>query len=115
MAAFQPGEETAQGAQAMIDAGLIARFPMPDVVPGQHVMVGPSGTTAGSAGPTTSAADSLQIRLFGRGAHGSLPPPSLNPVGMAPSVVLRPPTIVSPEPASTEHAVLPLGAGNDAR
>src|SRR3546814_16219243 len=30
MAAFQPGEETAQGAQAMIDAGLIERFPMPD-------------------------------------------------------------------------------------
>src|SRR3546814_412425 len=62
MAAFQPGEETAQGAQAMIDAGLIERFPMPDVVLGQHVMVGPAGTVAGSAGPITSAADSLQIR-----------------------------------------------------
>jgi hippurate hydrolase len=73
MAVFQPGEETAQGAQAMIDDGLLKRFPTPNVVLGQHVMVGPAGTVAGSAGPITSAADSLQIRLFGRGAHGSMP------------------------------------------
>src|SRR6185312_10864068 len=61
MAVFQPGEETAQGAQAMIDDGLLERFPTPEVVLGQHVMVGPSGTVAGSSGPITSAADSLQI------------------------------------------------------
>ena len=69
MAVFQPGEETAEGAQAMIDDGLFKRFPKPDVVLGQHVMVGPSGTVAGRAGAITSAADSLQIRLFGRGAR----------------------------------------------
>ena len=73
IALFQPGEETAQGARAMIDDGLRERFPKPEVVLGQHVMVGPSGSVAGSAGPITSAADSLQIRLFGRGAHGSMP------------------------------------------
>ena len=38
---FQPGEETAQGARAMIADGLLDRFPKPDVVLGQHVMVGP--------------------------------------------------------------------------
>src|SRR4029079_717556 len=83
MAVFQPGEETAQGAQAMIDDGLLERFPTPDVVLGQHVMVGVAGTVAGSAGPITSAADSLQIRLFGRGAHGSMPQASIDPVVMA--------------------------------
>src|SRR3546814_7157974 len=102
MASFQPGEETAQGAQAMIYAGLIERFPMPDVVLGQHVMVGPAGTVAGSAGPITSAADSLQIRLFGRGAHGSMPQAAIDPVVMAASVVLRLQTIVSREVAATE-------------
>ena len=39
MAVFQPGEETAAGAQAMIDDGLFERFPKPDVVLGQHVML----------------------------------------------------------------------------
>jgi len=33
----------------------------------------------------TSAADSLQIRLFGRGAHGSMPEASIDPVVMAAS------------------------------
>ncbi|MGH7037174.1 MAG: M20/M25/M40 family metallo-hydrolase, partial [Stellaceae bacterium] len=68
MAVFQPAEETAEGAQAMIDDGLFDRFPKPDVVLGQHVMVGPAGAIGGRAGAITSAADSLQIRLFGRGA-----------------------------------------------
>jgi hippurate hydrolase len=36
MAVFQPGEETAQGARAMIDDGLLTRFPKPDVVLGHH-------------------------------------------------------------------------------
>src|SRR6185437_1742876 len=40
MAVFQPGEETAEGARAMIDDGLFKRFPKPDVVLGQHVMFG---------------------------------------------------------------------------
>ncbi len=106
---FQPGEETAQGARAMIDDGLFTRFPKPDVVLGQHVMVGPAGTVAGSAGPITSAADSLQIRLFGRGAHGSMPQASIDPVVMAASTVLRLQTIVSREIAATDAAVLTIG------
>ena len=109
MAVFQPGEETAQGAQAMINDGLLKRFPIPDVVLGQHVMVGPAGTIAGGAGPITSAADSLQIRLFGRGAHGSMPQASIDPVVMAASVVLRLQTIVSREVAANDAAVVTVG------
>ncbi len=109
MVVFQPGEETAQGARAMIDDHLFARFPKPDIVLGQHVMVGAAGTVAGSAGPITSAADSLQIRLFGRGAHGSMPQASIDPVVMAASVVLRLQTIVSREVAATDAAVITVG------
>lgn len=109
MAVFQPAEETGEGAQAMIDDGLFKRFPKPDVVLGQHVMVGPSGTVAGRAGAITSAADSLQIRMFGRGAHGSMPQASIDPVVMAASTVLRLQTIVSRELAAAEAAVLTVG------
>src|SRR5699024_6697219 len=35
---FQPGEETAAGAQAMIEDGLWEKAPKPEVVYGQHVM-----------------------------------------------------------------------------
>ncbi len=110
MAVFQPGEETAEGAQAMIEDGLFKRFAKPDVVLGQHVMVGPSGTVAGRAGAITSAADSLQIRLFGRGAHGSMPQASVDPVVMAAATVMRLQTIVSRELAAAEAAVVTIGA-----
>jgi hypothetical protein len=90
LAVFQPGEETAEGAYAMIDGGLFKRFPKPDVVLGQHVMVGPSGTVAGRARAITSAADSLQSRMFGRGAHGSMPQASIDPVVMSASTKFAP-------------------------
>src|ERR1700747_304767 len=79
MAVCQPGEKTAEDGQGLSDVGLFKRSPKPDVVLGQHVMVGPSGTVAGRAGAITSAADSLQIRLFGRGAHGSVPQAGIDP------------------------------------
>lgn len=110
MAVFQPAEETAEGAQAMIDDGLFNRFPKPDVVLGQHVMVGPAGAIGGRVGVITSAADSLQIRLFGRGAHGSMPQASIDPVVMAAATVLRLQTIVARELAAAESAVVTIGA-----
>jgi len=58
----------------------------------------------------TSAADSLQIRLFGRGAHGSMPEASIDPVVMAASTVMRLQTIVSREVAPTDSAVVTIGA-----
>jgi amidohydrolase len=109
MAVFQPAEETAAGAQAMIDDGLFQRFPKPDVVLGQHVMSLPAGIVAGRTGVTTSAADSLQIRLFGRGAHGSMPEASIDPVVMAAATVLRLQGIVSREVAANDAAVVTIG------
>jgi len=110
MPVFQPAEETAQGAQAMIDDGLFNRFPKPDVVLGQHVMVGSAGVLSSRAGVVTSAGDSLQIRMFGRGAHGSMPQASIDPVVMAAATVLRLQTIVSREIAATEAAVVTVGS-----
>ncbi len=110
MVVFQPGEETAEGAQAMIEDGLFNRFPKPDVVLGQHVMVGPAGAVAGRTGAITSAADSLQIRMFGRGAHGSMPQASIDPVVMAAATVMRLQTVVSREVAAAEAAVVTVGA-----
>ena len=110
MAVFQPAEETAEGAQAMIDDGLFRRFSKPDVVLGQHVMVGPAGVVGGRPGVITSAADSFQIRMFGRGAHGSMPQAAVDPVVMAAATVLRLQGIVARELAPTEAAVVTVGS-----
>jgi amidohydrolase len=110
MAVFQPAEETAEGAQAMIDDGLFDRFPKPDVVLGQHVLPGRAGTVSYRAGTTQAASDSLQIRMFGRGGHGSMPESTVDPVVMVASTVMRLQTIVSREIGATDAAVVTVGA-----
>jgi amidohydrolase len=110
MAVFQPAEEVAAGARAMIDDGLFTRFPKPDVILGQHVMPLSAGIIASRSGVITSAGDSFQIRMFGRGAHGSMPQASIDPVVMAASTVLRLQTIVSREVAPSDAAVVTVGA-----
>jgi hippurate hydrolase len=109
-AVFQPAEETAEGARAMLDDGLYRCFPKPDVVLGQHVMVGAAGDIGGRTGTITSAADSMQIRLFGRGAHGSMPQAAIDPVVMAAATVMRLQTIVSRELSPNEAAVVTIGS-----
>ena len=110
MPLFQPAEETGAGAQAMIDDGLFKRFPKPSAILGQHVMVGSSGQIGTRSGVITSAGDSFEIRMFGRGAHGSMPQASIDPVVMAASTVLRLQTIVSREIAPTDAAVVTVGS-----
>jgi len=107
---FQPAEETGAGSQAMIDDGLFKRFPKPSAILGQHVMVGSSGVVSTRSGVITSAGDSFEIRMFGRGAHGSMPQSSIDPVVMAAATVLRLQTIVSREVAPTDAAVVTVGS-----
>ncbi|KDP84440.1 M20 family metallopeptidase [Cupriavidus basilensis] len=110
LAVFQPGEEVGRGARSMVDDGMMSRFPKPDVILGQHVMVGPAGTVGYRSGTILSAGDSLKVRLFGRGSHGSQPQTSIDPVIMAASTTLRLQTIVSREISPRESAVLTVGA-----
>ena len=110
MVVFQPGEETAQGASAMVADWERAGLPRADVVLGQHVMVGAAGTVSYRAGVILSAGDSLKVKLFGRGSHGSQPQTSIDPVVMAAATVMRLQTIVSREVAPIDSAVLTIGS-----
>ena len=107
---FQPGEETAQGASAMAGDWEAAGLPHADVVLGQHVMVGAAGTVSYRPRVILSAADSLKVKLFGRGSHGSQPQTSIDPVVMAAATVMRLQTIVSREVAPLDSAVLTIGS-----
>jgi amidohydrolase len=63
MAVFQPGEETAQGARAMIEDGMVKRrFPKPDVCLGQHVMPLSAGRSAGTPAPCSRPATAGRLR-----------------------------------------------------
>jgi amidohydrolase len=110
VAVFQPGEETGQGASAMVNDGLMKRVPKPDVVLGQHVMPLPAGRIAIRSGPLLSRSDSLEVTMFGRGGHGSAPETTVDPVVMAATTVMRLQTVVSREIAMTDDAVVTVGS-----
>lgn len=110
MVVFQPAEEIGTGARAMIDDGLFDRFGRPEVVLGQHVIPSAAGSLFWRSGVTMSAADSLEIRLFGRGGHGSRPQSSVDPIVMAASLVMRLQTIVAREVAPSDQVVVTVGS-----
>src|SRR5215213_11014974 len=110
IALFQPAEEAGDGARGMVEAGLAELFPVPAVALGQHVMPLPAGQVSAHPGPALSAADSIRITLYGRGAHGSMPQAAVDPVVLAAIVVVRLQTVVSREVAPGDTAVLTVGS-----
>ncbi len=110
VALFQPGEEIAAGARAMVDDGLAEKVPAPEVVLGQHVMAHEAGTVGTRPGPILSAGDSIEITLHGSGAHGSMPHLSVDPVVLASTIVMRLQTVVSREIPPSSFAVLTVGS-----
>jgi len=110
VALFQPGEETADGARGMVEDGLVDLVGPVDVAMAQHVLPLPAGTLGTRSGPVLSAADSMRITLHGRGAHGSMPQASVDPVVLAASIVTRLQTVVAREVAPGDTAVLTVGS-----
>jgi hippurate hydrolase len=110
VALFQPAEETAAGAAAMVRSGLTDLVPRPDVAFAQHVLGHRAGVLATQAGPVLSAGDSIKITVFGKGSHGSMPHLGVDPVVLASAIVLRLQTVVSREVAPSDFAVVTVGA-----
>lgn len=111
IALFQPGEENAAGAQAMVDDDLAGKIPKPDVAIGQHVLAVPAAGRVGTvAGPMLSTAASLKVTVFGKGSHGSMPHLGVDPVVLAASIVMRLQTIVAREIAPSQFGVVTVGS-----
>ena len=106
---FQPGEETAAGAAAMVEDGLWDRVPNPEVVYGQHVWPGVAGTVNLAVGTAMAMADSLRVTVHGRQAHGSQPENAIDPIVLGAYMVTRLQTVVSREIAGSDMAVLTVG------
>lgn len=103
---FQPDEENGRGARAMIDDGLLDRFPV-DAMYGMHNMPGAEpGTFATRTGPMMSSEDLFEITVVGRGGHASTPERHIDPVIVAAEIIQSLQSIVSRSVAATEVAVV---------
>ncbi len=94
---FQPAEEGAAGAKAMLEDGLFERFPV-DAIYGVHNMPGiPAGVIAVSPGAVMAAADAFSVTVQGSGGHGAMPHLSRDPVTAAATMVSALQSLVSRE------------------
>jgi len=107
---IQPAEEYGAGARAMLDAGILDRYPKPDIVLGQHVTPFAAGVIGVRSGTQMAASDGLTVTLHGRGGHGSRPHTTVDPVVMAAATVMRLQTIASRETDPQDVAVVTVGS-----
>ena len=107
----QPAEEIGAGARMMIEDGLYDTFGVPDYGLGLHCSPTlPSGQIGISDGYTMANTESIDIKVFGIGAHGAAPHMSVDPVVIASMIVMDLQTIVSRNLKPTESAVVTVGA-----
>ena len=105
--AFQPAEETAQGAKDMIAAGAMEGV---DGVYGMHVWSGvPVGTACAAAGGRMASAGQFEIWVQGKGGHGAEPANCIDAITCTTAIVNSLQTIVSREFRPMDAAVLTVG------
>jgi amidohydrolase len=106
----QPAEETVSGAKAMLADGLYTKFGKPDYALTLHVRNSEAGHLMLKPGTWSSAVDNLRITFKGRGAHGSMPSESLDPVVMASHFVTDVQSIISREKNAAQFGVITVGS-----
>lgn len=105
--AFQPAEETAQGAKDMIAGGALEGV---DGVYGMHVWSGvPVGTACAAAGGRMASAGMFEIWVQGKGGHGAEPANCIDAITCTTAIVNSLQTIVSREFRPIDAAVLTVG------
>lgn len=108
---LQSGEETGEGARAMLADGLYTRFPKPNYVFAFHDSANlPAGVIGITPGYTTANVDNVDIIVRGVGGHGAAPQATKDPIVLASRIVLTLQTLVSREKNPLEPAVVTVGS-----
>lgn len=107
----QPAEEIGTGARLMLENGLYEKFGVPNYAMALHSSpTVPAGQIAVTDGYTMANTESIDIEVYGVGAHGASPHMSVDPVIIASMIVMDLQTIVSRSLKPIEDAVITVGA-----
>ena len=108
---LQPGEETGEGARAMLEDGLYSRFPKPSAVIAFHDAAAlPAGVIGITPGYALANVDSVDITVKGVGGHGAYPQTTKDPIVLASRIVSTLQTLVSRENDPANPAVVTVGS-----
>jgi amidohydrolase len=97
VAVFQPGEETSEGALAMIEDGLFAECGLPDAMFGHHVTTAPIGDFLVRPGYFLAQQRSWRVSVEGVGGTTARPHLARDPIVAAAGMILRLHTIAADE------------------
>jgi hippurate hydrolase len=109
---FQPAEEIFEGSHDMIEAGVLKN---PDVDGAMmiHVMAAmpfaPGTVIVSAPGVSAPAADYFEIKVQGKGCHGSMPNTGIDPLSAAAHILIALQEIHARELALDDRAVLTIG------
>ncbi|WP_299690232.1 amidohydrolase [uncultured Tateyamaria sp.] len=103
---FQPNEEHGLGARAMIDEGVLDRFPMEEVYAIHNLPGAPVGQVSTRPGLICSSESLFEIRIAGQGGHASMPQAGRDAITIGAEIVLALQTIVARKLAPGAGAVV---------
>jgi hippurate hydrolase len=106
---FQPAEEGAGGAQAMLADGILERFPMQRIFALHNWPGLEAGTVAVHRGPVMSEPGRFKITLNGKAGHGALPEQAHDPIVAMGHLIVALQTIVARNVDPMDSAVVSIG------
>ncbi len=105
---LQPAEEVGEGAKAILDTGALDDV---KAIFGGHVdRRFTVGQVVADAGPLAASADTFEIELLGKGAHGARPHESADPIVGAAALITALQTIVARRIDPAAPAVVTVGS-----
>ncbi len=103
---FQPNEEHGLGARAMIDEGVLERFPIEEVYAIHNLPGAPLGQISTRHGLICSSESLFEIHIQGQGGHASMPQAGRDAITIGAEMVQALQTIVSRKLAPGAGAVV---------
>ncbi len=92
---FQPAEEIAEGAQAVIDAGVLAKYDVKEIYGAHTEPLLDKGTFGFRVGALQAASDSFWVTVKGVGCHGGRPHLGVDPIPVGGQLINALQTLVS--------------------
>jgi amidohydrolase len=105
---FQPAEEGGAGAKAMLDTGLFDPEPVTAIFAGHMNPELPLGRVELIYGTAHAAADTLKIRIKGKGGHGAAPHLCIDPILAGAHLITQLQVFTSRNLAPLDSAVLSI-------
>ncbi|WP_461206861.1 M20 aminoacylase family protein [Clostridium sp. DL1XJH146] len=92
---FQPAEEPGKGSQAMIDDGVLEKYPIDEIFGFHNTPFIPEGSIHTRSGGIMASEDNFKIHIKGKGSHASSPHLGVDPLVIASQIILGLQTISS--------------------